>query len=113
MSRCTTAKCHTRRTVIVRPHEQAQALMAARARETTPEFRAAYHQRSGIEGTHSQATRTMGLRRSRYGGLAKTHLQHVATVVAMNLLRLLAWQDGIPLARTRRSPFLLLMQAIG
>ncbi|MBA3823692.1 MAG: IS1182 family transposase [Ktedonobacterales bacterium] len=112
-SRCTTAKRHTRRTVTVRPQEQAQALHAARTREATPEFRVAYHQRSGIEGTHSQATRTMGLRRSRYVGLAKTHLQHVATAVAMNLLRLIAWQNDIPLARTRHSPFLLLMQATG
>jgi transposase len=47
----------------------------------------------------------MDLRRSRYIGQHKTHLQHVATAAAMNLVRLDRWLGGIPHAKTRRSPF--------
>jgi hypothetical protein len=49
------------------------------------------------------------LRRARYIGLAKTHLQHVVTAAAMNLVRLGAWLAGTPLARTRQSAFVRLM----
>jgi transposase len=51
-----------------------EALQAARRRQTTPEFRARYAPRAGTEATHEQAIRRCGLRRSRYLGLAKTHL---------------------------------------
>ena len=51
----------------------------------------------------SQAVRGFGLRRSRYSGLAKTRLQHVATAAAMNPVRLVHWISGDPLATTRRS----------
>src|SRR3954453_3263410 len=44
--------------------------------------------RAGIEGCLSQAMRLCGLRRSRYVGLAKAHLQHVASAAALNVVRL-------------------------
>ena len=47
-----------------------------------------------MEGTISQAVRGFGLRRSRYVGQAKTHLQHVATAAAMNLVRMTEWLGG-------------------
>ena len=47
----------------------------------------------------------MGLRRSRSIGQEKTHLQHIATAAAMNLVRLDRWLNGIPHAKTRRSAF--------
>jgi hypothetical protein len=47
----------------------------------------------------------MGLRRSRYLGLARTHLQHLLTATAINLGRLAAWSDDTPAVRTRRSGF--------
>jgi len=47
----------------------------------------------------------MGLRRSRYIGQEKTHLQHVATAAALNLVQSQAWFDGIARAQTRRSAF--------
>jgi IS5 family transposase len=87
-------------------------LQAARQREGTPDFRQAYAQRAGIEGTHSQAVRVMGLRRSRYIGLAKTHLQHVSTAAAINVVRIIRWRLGVPHASTRRSPFVLAMKAV-
>jgi transposase len=49
--------------------------------------------------------RVFGLRRSRYRGLAKTHLQHVATAAAINLERLAAWFQALPRAATRTSRF--------
>ena len=75
----------------------------ARRRERTPEFARLYARRAGVEATSSQAVRGFGLRRSRYSGLAKTRLQHVATAAAMNLVRLVHWISGDPLATTRRS----------
>ena len=51
-----------------------------RKRQDTPEWRALYGARAGIEGCLSQGVRLCGLRRSRYVGLAKTHLQHVLAV---------------------------------
>jgi hypothetical protein len=53
----------------------------------------------------SQALRCCGLRRSRYIGRDKTHLQHVLTAAAINLIRIDAWLAGTPLAKTRVSPF--------
>jgi transposase len=49
--------------------------------------------------------RAFGLRRSRYRGLAKTHLQHVASAAAINLERLAAWFRAVPRAATRTSRF--------
>lgn len=111
-SRCTTAQHHQRRTLTVRPQEQYLALQAARQREETRDYQQAYAQRAGIEGTHSQAVRVMGLRRSRYMGLAKTHLQHVSTAAAINVVRIIRWRLGVPRASTRRSPFVLAMTAV-
>ena len=53
----------------------------------------------------SQGVRALGMRRSRYSGLPKTHLQHTATAAAINLLRIAAWLDGDTLAPTRISAF--------
>ncbi len=51
----------------------------------------------------------MHLRRSRYIGLAKTHLQHMLTAAAMNLGRISNWLAGTPRERTRQSAFIRLM----
>jgi transposase len=49
--------------------------------------------------------RAYGLRQARYRGLAKTHLQHVATAAAINIVRLADWLNGVPRATTRCSRF--------
>jgi transposase len=100
----------TRRTLTLRPREQMQALFAARQREGTAAFKDTYRHRAGIEGVHSQATRTMGLRRSRYMGLRKTHLGHVAIATAVNVVQLVSWLRGDVPAQTRISPFKQLMK---
>jgi transposase len=95
----------TRRSMTLHPKEQMQALFAARKRERTDVFKQTYHHRAGIEGVHSQGVRTMGLRRSRYIGLRKTHLAHVAVAAAMNLVQLTHWLRGEAPEQTRASPF--------
>jgi hypothetical protein len=46
-----------------------------------------YAARADIEGTHAQVISRCGLRRCRNIGLAKTHLQHVITAAAVNLVQ--------------------------
>jgi len=81
------------------------ALQDARRRITSQEGQAEYRGRAGIEGAISQAVRRCGLRRSRYLGLDKTHLQHVATAAALNVVRAVEHLRGQPLAQTRTSRF--------
>jgi IS5 family transposase len=101
---CTQTK-HQARHLKLQPRAEYEALKAARERLTTKEGRRLYARRAGIEGTISQGVRAFGLRRSRYRGLVKTHLQHVATAAAINLQRLTAWFRAIPRATTRTSRF--------
>jgi transposase len=103
---CTTspgARCLT-----LRPRLQHEALLAGRAYQTTAAFKHRYRSRAGIEGTFTQADRRSGLRRSRYLGLAKTHLQHLFTAIGLNLRRAFHWALGDPLAPTRVQPFVRL-----
>jgi transposase len=101
---CTRA-AHRARHLKLQPRAEYGALEAARGRLATKEGRRCYARRAGIEGTISQGVRAFGLRRSRYRGLAKTHLQHVATAAAVNLERLAAWFRAAPRAATRTSRF--------
>lgn len=89
----------------LRPKEQYLALQSARERQKTPEFKEQYHTRAGIEGTLSQGISIGGLRRSRYIGLSKTHLQNVAIATSLNVMRMVSWLMGSPLSRTRKSRF--------
>lgn len=65
--------------------------------------------RAGIEGTLSEGIRAHGLRRARYVGLAKTHLQHLMTATAINFKRIFNWLSGVPQTTTRTSQFAKLM----
>jgi hypothetical protein len=93
------------RQLTVRPQAHHETIQAARQRQETAAFKAQYAQRAGIEGTHAQAIRRCGLRRCRYIGQAKTHLQPVIIAMAINIVRMAAWLEGTPLAHTRPSPF--------
>jgi transposase len=101
-----------RRSLTIRPEGQYQALRAARQRERDPAFAELYGRRAGIEGTLSQGVRVCRLRRTRYIGLAKTHLGHILTAVAVNLLRIGAWLADLPRAKTRQSAFVTLMAGV-
>lgn len=111
-SRCTRSKRGVR-VVTFKPQAIYETLQAARERQETEAFKEKYKQRAGIEGTISQGTRTFGLRRSRYLGLAKTHLQHIATATAMNLARAISWltEEEASRASCYRSPFAALAPA--
>ncbi len=103
-SQCTRSQVNPRGlTLMVR--EDYEALANARQRQKTAEFKQQYSLRSGIEGTISQGVRGFELRQSRYIGLAKTRLQHILTAAAINLERIYAWLEGVPLAKTRISHF--------
>jgi hypothetical protein len=91
------------RTLCLRPREIQQALDTARAQQTSQEWRARYAIRAGVEGSIHQAVAVTGLRRARYRGLTKVHLEHVFSAVALDLIRLDAWWSGHPLDRTRTS----------
>ena len=88
-----------------------EALQAAQRRQETEEFRQQYAARAGIEGTHEQAVRRCGLRRCRYIGQAKAHLQHVLTAAALNVIRLDDWWAESPVSQTCCSRFAALEQA--
>lgn len=97
------------RTLYFRQQPHHEALQEARRREETDEYKAEYRKRAGVEGTISQAVRACGLRRARYIGEAKTHLQHVATAAAINVVRITNWLADVPLAKTRQTTFQRLM----
>jgi transposase len=99
------------RELTLHPREAHLALAAARREQRLPDFKERYDKRAGIEGTISQTVCALDMRRSRYIGLAKTHLQHVLTATAINLIRVGAWLEEIPFAKTRRSPFAALRAA--
>ena len=90
------------RQLTVKPQVYHEALQAARQRQETPEFRAQYALRAGVESTLSQAVRRFDLRQSRYIGLARTHLQQVLTATAMNVVRVIAWLRGQLLGDKKR-----------
>ena len=99
------------RNITVRPQPVHEALQAARQYQHTTDFRTRYRVRAGIEGTLAQGMRCADLRRSRYVGFAKTHLQHVLTAVALNLCRVADWLADIPRATTRTPAFVKLAMA--
>ncbi|MEM9944901.1 MAG: IS1182 family transposase [Cyanobacteria bacterium P01_D01_bin.36] len=93
------------RSVSFLPQAQHEALVERRSRQANPYWKKRYQRRAGIEGTLSQGVRGFGLRRSRYKGLAKTHLQNMAIAAAINIDRLDNWFNGVAIAKTRRSRF--------
>ncbi len=101
---CTHAR-ENPRTLQLLVKEQHMALQHGRQQQKTNAFKAKYRQRAGVEGTISQGTHGFGLRRTRYIGLAKTHVQHLLIAVAINLMRLANWWDEHKPAPTRLSPF--------
>jgi transposase len=103
-AQCTQTAC-ARRLLTIQPEAEFHALQEARRQEVEPGFKKRYAARAGIEGTISQGVRRSDIRRARYVGQAKTHLQNVCTAVALNLVRLWNWLAETPLATTRRSAF--------
>ena len=105
---CTRSKTGPRTlSLLSRPYHE--AMQTLRQEQQTEAWKEVYAQRAGVEGLLSQGVRAFGLRCSRYIGHAKTHLQHVLTALAINIVRLDAWWCGTPPAKTRQSRFAALM----
>jgi hypothetical protein len=100
---CTSAQDAPRQ-LTVRLQVYHEALQAARHRQETTEFKAQYTLRAGVESSLSQGVRCFDLRRSRYLGLARTHLQQLLTGTAMNVVRVIVWLWGEPLGERQRKP---------
>jgi transposase len=103
-TQCTHAR-PARRSISVFPRAQHLARQVAQERMTTRAFKDQYARRAGIEGAICEAVNAHAMRRSRYRGLTKTHLQHLFTAMAINLKRATDWLMGCLPAQTRTSPF--------
>ena len=101
---CTRSKNEARE-LTLRHKEEHLAINRRRKRQETETWSKQYNQRAGVEGTISQGIRGFDMRSARYVGLDKVHLQHILTATAMNAVRLFAWFEGVPLAKTRVSSF--------
>jgi transposase len=108
---CTHAKT-TPRAVTVHLQPAFAALQEARQRQKTEEFWQQYARRAGVEGLMAQSNARADLRHARYIGLAKTHLQHLCTALALNILRLGAWLADVRPHTTHPSRFAALAPAL-
>ncbi|MFD8079714.1 transposase [Streptomyces sp. NPDC059718] len=79
--------------------------MRNRLKQQTEEWQRRYAIRAGIEATLSQDVRARGLRRSRYRGLPRTHVQHVLTALACNITPVADWIAEPTTARRRSTRF--------
>jgi transposase len=104
-AQCVRSKTGGPRQLVLQAKAYHQALEQARTLMASEAGRREYQHRAGIEGTLSQGVRRGTLRRSRYRGLAKTHLQEVATAAGINILRTVNFLHDEPIAETRISRF--------
>jgi transposase len=103
--RCTRASPTSARSLTFRPRAQYEAQRQIRyeaqrqirAEQAADGWQERYAHRSGIEGTIAQASRRSDIHHALDRGLAKTHLQHVLTALALDLVRVDAWLTGAPL----------------
>jgi Transposase DDE domain len=84
-AKCTSGEA---RTINFLPRHLHEAQERNRADQQDPAWRKLYASRSGAEGTIAEFTGGHRARRCRYQGLAKTHVQHVLTALAVNVERL-------------------------
>ncbi|WP_411089757.1 transposase [Streptomyces sp. 061-3] len=100
-----TASATRPRSIALLPQPLHEIQVRNRLDQQTEEWQRRYAVRAGIEATLSQTVRSNGLRRTRYRGLAKTHVQHVLTNLACNLTRTADWIAETPRGRIRSSRF--------
>ena len=86
-AKCTTSR-DAARNVGFPPRELHELQLRNRAERQEPAWHKRYAVRSGIEGTVCEFAHGHGMRRCRYRGQAKAHLQHVLTAIAVNIERL-------------------------
>ncbi|MEU1306449.1 MULTISPECIES: transposase [Streptomyces] len=103
-TRCTSSATRPR-SIAVLPRPLHEIQTRNRLDQQTEQWQRRYAIRTGIEATLSQNVRAHGLRRSRYRGLARTHVQHVLTSMACNVTRVTDWIDSTPRTRRRTTHF--------
>jgi transposase len=96
---------HNRRTLSFHEQPVYEKIQQRKTEQHTDDWKYEYGKRSGIEGTISQSVFALGARRARYRGKDKTQLQFALTAAAMNLTRILNWQNEIPRSTTRMTRF--------
>ncbi|MFE8950544.1 transposase [Streptomyces sp. NPDC007856] len=69
-------------------HEPGPARQRRSPEQQPPEWKTRYAVRSGVEGTVNEFAHGHGMRRCRYRGQPKAHVQHVLTAIAVNIERL-------------------------
>jgi hypothetical protein len=99
---CTTSATRPRALALLPTRELHEVQTRDRLDQQTKDWQQRYAIRAGNEATLSQNIRARGLRRSRYRGLARTHVQHVLTALACNLTRVAEW-IAEPTTNRRRS----------
>jgi len=109
-ARCTRSPQRPR-SLNFQPKAAFEALKAAREYIASDKGQEAYQLRAGIESTLSQGVRAFGMRRSRYRGEAKTHLQETAAAAAINVRRVTDWLTGLRPKTTQLSRFAALANA--
>lgn len=100
--RCTK---HVRRTVSLPEQPLFETIQRRKTEQHTQPFHQRYRQRAGIEGTISHGVFALGMRRSRFRGQAKTHLQFLFTACAINLTRVMNWYNQVPRKKTPMTRF--------
>ncbi|MEB3962949.1 IS1182 family transposase [Streptomyces kunmingensis] len=100
-ARCTSSATRSR-SVAVLPRLLHDIQTRNRLDQQTEQWQRRYAIRAGVEATLSQNVRAHGLRRARYRGLSRTHVQHVLTAMACNISRLADWYATTP--SVRRAP---------
>ncbi len=98
-AQCTTSR-ESHRTVGFPPRELRDLQLRVRTEQQTSEWKARYAVRSGVEGTVNEFAHGHGMRRCRYRGQRKAHVQHVLTAIAVNIERL----SGLPPAVEAPTP---------
>jgi transposase len=101
VSQCTSSS--RGRTLHLTPQPSHQLLEQRRQHQSQADFQQKYALRAGVEGTIAQGVH-MGLRQSRYRGLAKTHLGHVAVAAACNLVRIQQYEQRLRNGKPARPP---------
>jgi hypothetical protein len=82
------------------PRELRDLQVRVRAEQQSPDWQTRYAVRSGVEATVNEFAHGHGMRRCRYRGQPKAHLQHVFTAIAVNIERL----SGLPPSGETTSP---------
>ncbi|MGP4003100.1 IS1182 family transposase [Streptomyces sp. 8N706] len=102
---CTTSATRPRALALLPTRELHEIQTRNRLEQQTEDWQRRYAIRAGIEATLSQNVRTCGLRRSRYRGLPRTHVQHILTALACNLTRVADWIAAPATTRRRSTRF--------